>query len=67
MTKHLKLRPKKSYGKGIKRNPKLLSAMCHRHANGDSYRRIADDLGISYQHCYTLINQAKDVIHFTSS
>ena len=59
MTKNLKLRPKKSYGKTIKNNPKLLKELCHRHANGESYATIASSLGISYQHCMKLISGAE--------
>lgn len=59
MTKNFKLRPKKSYGKSIKKNPKLLKELCDRHANGESYRTIANSLGISYQHCLKLIKEAK--------
>ena len=59
MAKNLKLRPKKNYGKTIKKNSKLLKSICERHANGESYLTIANSLGISYQHCYKLINEAE--------
>ena len=59
MTKNLKLRPKKSYGKTIKNNPNLLKDLCQRHANGESYATIAYSLGISYQHCMKLIKEAR--------
>ena len=63
MTKNFNLRPKKSYGKTIKKNSKLLKDICRRHANGESYRTIANSLGISYQHCYKLIkNENQDRI-----
>ena len=59
MNTNLKLRPKKSYGKTIKKNSKLLKALCLRHANGESYATIANSLGISYQHCMKLISEAE--------
>ena len=57
MAPHIKLRPKKTYGKSLKVNQAAIDDMLTRRSHGETYKAIADVYGITTAHAWTVINK----------